>query len=651
MKTRLKRWLFTLLGKDPEAVVVCLRSRDDVLSDAIVAEIRKLEPGRRVFEAQPGESYGSLRRRFRKYRIGLMPTLMPIPAAAWLLAPTKILAYNTRLERHHLRLSIASWLFLRGVPLDRIFLRPFSRETTRPEGHRVIEGRARRPGRKSIAVLTPYFPYPLSHGGAVRMFNLLRETAREFDVILYAFTEGPVTDLEPVLEFCSRVYLVEKPRYREPRWSTIAPPEVGEYFSPAMLALWRAREADVAQVEYTYLASYGGDVLVEHDVTFDLYAQIRARRKTFSAWWDWWRWHRFETRAVRQFRSVVVMSEKDRALLCAGTVIENGVDLARFVPQPETAGRNVLFIGSFRHFPNIVAFRFLTEEILPLAPDVELTVVAGPDAWLHWTHYTGKLRPTGNILEFVADVRPLYHAANLVVVPTLESAGTNVKVLEAMAMERAVISTSSGCAGLGAAHGVEIWIADTAAEFSAAIEKLLHDPALRAGIAAAGRRLVEKRFDWWPIGLSQRALFRELTGSAVEVRPATRDDLAAIAAIQNSSPKASQWTPVNYLEHDCRVAISHACVVGFLVARATAPDEKEILNIAVEPTLRRAGVGRILMETVLAEARGITWFLEVRESNSAAINLYKTLGFLTAGRRENYYHDPQEAAIVMRLLS
>src|SRR6202795_2772698 len=192
MRDRLKRWLFTLLGKDPEAVVVCLRSSDDVLSDAMVAEIRRLEPGRRVFEALPGESYGRLRARFRKYRIGLMPTLMPIPAAAWLLAPRKILAYNTRLERHHLSLSIASWLFLRGVPLDRIFLRPFSGETTRPEGHRVIEGRTRRAGRMSIAVLTPYFPYPLSHGGAVRMFNLLRETAREFDVILYSFTQGPL---------------------------------------------------------------------------------------------------------------------------------------------------------------------------------------------------------------------------------------------------------------------------------------------------------------------------------------------------------------------------------------------------------------------------------------------------------------------------
>jgi ribosomal-protein-alanine acetyltransferase len=242
----------------------------------------------------------------------------------------------------------------------------------------------------------------------------------------------------------------------------------------------------------------------------------------------------------------------------------------------------------------------------------------------------------------------LYHVANLVVVPTLESAGTNVKVLEAMAMGRAVISTSSGCAGLGAEHGVEIWIADTAEEFAAGIEKLLRDPALRAKIAVAGRTLVEKRFDWRSIGLRQRALYRE---NAVEIREATEDDLEAIAAIQSSSPEASQWTPVSYLEHDCRVAVSHGRVVGFLVARATAKEDREILNIAVEPALRRAGIGRILMETVLVEGRGMTWFLEVRESNEAAINLYKTLGFSAAGRRESYYHEPLEAAIVMRLFS
>jgi polysaccharide biosynthesis protein PslH len=647
-----KRWLFTSLGKDPEAVIVCLRSMNDKLSDAMVAEIRVLEPGRRVFEARGDESYWTLRARFRRFRIGLMPTLMPVPPAAWLLAPTRILAYNARLERHHLRLSIASWLFLRGVPLDRIFLRPFSGDTVRPAGHRVIEGRARRAKRKSLAVLTPYFPYPLSHGGAVRMFNLLREIAREFDVILYAFSEGQGTEPGPVLEFCSRVYLVEKPRYREPRWSTIAPPEVGEYYSPAMLELWRARESDAAQVEYTYLALYGGDVLVEHDVTFDLYAQIRARRKTLGAWWDWWRWHRFETRVIRRFRSVVVMSAKDRELVGTGRVIENGVDLARFAPQPESAGRKLLFIGSFRHFPNVVAFRYLTEEILPLVAGFELTVVAGPDAWLHWTHHTGMLKPAVDfrVLEFVEDVRPLYHEANLVVVPTLESAGTNVKVLEAMAMGRAVISTSSGCAGLGGEHGVNLWIADTAQEFAAGIENLLGDAPLRLKIAENGRRLVKKRFDWRAIGLRQRALIRELAGKRVEVRAAGNDDLAAIAAIQNESPEASQWQTESYLDHDCLVAVAKGRVVGFLVTRATAADEGEILNIAVAPEFRRAGIGWILMETLLA-SNGKTWFLEVRESNYAAINFYKTLGFLPSGRRENYYHEPPEAAIVMRLFS
>lgn len=656
MRHRLKRWLFGMLGKDPEAVVVCLRSRDEALSDAMVAQIRSLEPGRRVFEASAEESYARLRTRFRKYRIGLMPVMMPVPAKAWLLAPGKILAYNTRLERHHLKLStfIASWLFLRGVPLDRIFLRPFSRETVRPSGHRVMEGRPRNPRRKVIAVLTPYFPYPLSHGGAVRMFHLLRETAREFDLIIYAFTEGHLTTPGPVMDFCSRGYLVEKPRYREPRWSSLAPPEAGEYFSPEMQALWRAREADLAQVEYTYLAAYGGDVLVEHDVTFDLYDQIRRRKKTFSAWWDWWRWRRFETRQVRKYRRVAVMSEKDRQLLGAGDVIENGVDLTRFTPAPEANGRNALFIGSFRHFPNIVAFRFLTEEILPLSPDLDLTVVAGPDAWLHWTHYTGRLRPAERprmrILEFVADVRHLYAETNLVLVPTLESAGTNVKVLEAMAMRRAVVSTRSGCAGLGAEHGVNVWIEDTAAGFAQGIARLLDDPALRDRIAGAGRLHVEQKFDWRTIGLRQRALYRAAMGHPVEIRPAARADLDAIAAIQRASPEASQWTPESYLDHDCVVAVAAGAVRGFLVARVTAPGEREILNVAVEPSARREGIGRLLLETVLFRGRG-AWFLEVRESNAAAISLYKSLGFTPSGRREGYYHDPPGAAIVMRVFS
>ena len=70
------------------------------------------------------------------------------------------------------------------------------------------------------------------------------------------------------------------------------------------------------------------------------------------------------------------------------------------------------------------------------------------------------------MLDFVRDVRPLYVECNLVIVPTTVSAGTNLKVLEAMAMERAVVSTSCGCAGLGLKHGASVSIADDADSFA-----------------------------------------------------------------------------------------------------------------------------------------------------------------------------------------
>jgi ribosomal-protein-alanine N-acetyltransferase len=136
----------------------------------------------------------------------------------------------------------------------------------------------------------------------------------------------------------------------------------------------------------------------------------------------------------------------------------------------------------------------------------------------------------------------------------------------------------------------------------------------------------------------------------MKIRAATRDDLAAIAAIQAASPEASQWDPASYLDYDCLVAIEDDHVAGFLVSRQTAPGEREILNLAVAPFERRRSVGRRLIAAELERSRG-QWFLEVRESNAAARNLYKACGFQEAGRRDSYYHDPPESGIVMKLIS
>ena len=141
-------------------------------------------------------------------------------------------------------------------------------------------------------------------------------------------------------------------------------------------------------------------------------------------------------------------------------------------------------------------------------------MVCGADPLTYWRAFTDTPEPAPDprirLLGFVADVRPLYVEANLVIVPTTVSAGTNVKVLEAMAMERAVVSTPSGCAGLGLLHGHSVWIGETPQAFAAGIATLIADPERRRQIAQAARAHAQRNFDWAAIGEKQRRLLREL---------------------------------------------------------------------------------------------------------------------------------------------
>ena len=134
------------------------------------------------------------------------------------------------------------------------------------------------------------------------------------------------------------------------------------------------------------------------------------------------------------------------------------------------------------------------------------------------------------------------------------------------------------------------------------------------------------------------------------IRAATARDLPAIAAIQAASPEAAQWDAAGYLERDCSVASVGGRIAGFLVTREVGPDEHEMLNLAVDPAERHTGIARSLLGDTLARGKG-AWFLEVRASNSAAIRLYESMGFRTAGRRPDYYYAPPEDAIVMRFHS
>lgn len=673
----MKHFLFRLLGKDPEAVVVSFCSGPRDLALRMVEEIRQLVPGREhyavsdeaipgVITVHPADLPGPLKRK----RIGLAPVLLtgepehrPLRRAAFRFAPTKLLAYNKNLERHHLKLRtlIASLLFVKGVPLDRIWLRPwwlfpFKRErSVWPSTHTVHEGRPVSSARRRIAILSPYFPYPLSHGGAVRIYNLMREASRDFDIFLFSFAEKTsAPEGTPVLQFCAKTITFPDPRYREPRWASLRPPEVNEFYSPYVARVLeeqrRVYQIPLVQVEYTQMARYKGDILVEHDVTFDLYEQIVKRGSSAGARWNLWRWVRFERAAARRFPAVVAMSDKDAAMLGGDNVhvIPNGVDLSRFSPQPESNDARILFVGSFAHFPNVVAYRWFLDEVWPLVtariPEARFTVIAGRNPHL----YCSDLTPSDPRVEFhgfISDVRPYYEQANVVVVPTRVSAGTNLKVLEAMAAERAVVSTESGCAGLGVVTGETAWIADTPDGFADAVVQLLSDFALRTRFARAGRKHVEMQFGWDRIAVSQRKLWLNLLNApGVRVRRGTQQDLPAITHIQKESHGASTWEPSTYFSFDVHVAERRGVVAGFMVSRVTAPDEAEVLNLAVAVEARRTGIGAALIEVL--DQREV--FLEVRESNVTAQALYRKLGFRVVGERNDYYDDPVETAFIMR---
>jgi glycosyltransferase involved in cell wall biosynthesis len=111
---------------------------------------------------------------------------------------------------------------------------------------------------------------------------------------------------------------------------------------------------------------------------------------------------------------------------------------------------------------------------------------------------------------FVSDVRPAYHRASLVIAPLVASAGTNIKILEAMAMGKAIVSTEAGINGLDLERGVDVIVADTAEEMARAITRLLDSPEERQALERKARAKAEQRFGWDAIAEEQKRLYLSL---------------------------------------------------------------------------------------------------------------------------------------------
>jgi polysaccharide biosynthesis protein PslH len=377
--------------------------------------------------------------------------------------------------------------------------------------------------RLRVLVVSPFLPYPLSHGGAVRIFNLCRALSDRVDFGLIAIREaGDVVDYAKLHNVFRNVWIADLDE-RESSDLRL-PGQVRRYESPSLRALvvdlcqnWKP---DLLQIEQTHLAGLRENtmdvpaILVEHDLTLGLYGQFAEHEPSSAAEQEYRRWLAFERKWLSAYEGVWAMCEEERqGALTHGSrrgdrtfTIPNGVDTFRFRPSDKPVSRpEVLFVGSFRHWPNILAFENLCTEIMPRVwerfPDAKLRVVAGPSH----ERFRQMLRPAAvpgstldhrvDVLGFVEDLRPLYARAAVVVAPLAISSGTNIKVLEAMACAKAIVSTPAGCSGLGLRDGDDAFIREDWNEFSRTVCALLCD-SLRFELGRSARGTAEQRFCW-----------------------------------------------------------------------------------------------------------------------------------------------------------
>jgi glycosyltransferase involved in cell wall biosynthesis len=373
--------------------------------------------------------------------------------------------------------------------------------------------------RPKVLIVSPFLPFPLSHGGAVRIYNICRALSGRVDFALAAIREKhDVVHYDKLHEIFEKVYAVDVDEL--PSRDLSLPKQVRHHQSSSLRALLASIAAhwnpDAVQVEYTHMAAFRDAIphvpaiLVEHDLTFSLYRQLAANGRDAEAWREYERWHNFERHWLRTFDSVWTVSDEDREIAIgegssAGSTlsIPNGVDIDRFLPLTEpTAVPEILYVGSFRHLPNVLGFEKLCREVMPRVwsrhPEALLRIVAGPrheDFWQGAKNLDRRVTVHG----FVEDLRPLYAAASVAVIPLEVSAGTNIKVLEAMACGKAVVTTPAGCAGLGVRHGYDALVHADWSEFADAVSGLLADAGTRRLLAANARRTAESRFSWTAI--------------------------------------------------------------------------------------------------------------------------------------------------------
>jgi glycosyltransferase involved in cell wall biosynthesis len=394
--------------------------------------------------------------------------------------------------------------------------------------------------------------WPATTGGRVRSIRTLRELARRHDVSVIT-THAPGDDPEGLSQQLSDCQCVTSIPYVPPkRGSASFPAAVARsWFSRYPVDLWKwqvpevqrqVRESirngrvDLCVSDFLFASvnvPMGGDVpvvLFEHNVEYMIWQRLCAlethplRRALFEI--EWRKLRAREADACRRADLTIAVSEHDRDRLQAlapgirAAAIPTGVDTRYFSPNGfHEVPMRLVFCGSMDWHPNEDAAVHFVDAMLPRiraeVPDVTFSIIGrNPSARVRALAEVPGVSVTGTL----DDVRPAIAEGAVYVVPLRAGGGTRLKIFEALAMGKAVVSTTVGAEGLELDPGRHFIAADGAAPFSEAVIALLKDPARRRALGYEGRTLVDAYYSWPTVARRFEELCEEVAAEHGYVR-------------------------------------------------------------------------------------------------------------------------------------
>ncbi|HEX7363411.1 MAG TPA: glycosyltransferase [Bryobacteraceae bacterium] len=370
-----------------------------------------------------------------------------------------------------------------------------------------------------VLFLAPYPIEPPTHGGAVLMKATLHSLAPLAEIHLIGFVEKPEQAAEqaPLAQLCGSAQFLLRDIVPAKNPSTTVPHAIREFsgseFAWAIDRTVYLRQIDLVQIDYTVLGNYAARyrhipcILFEHDIFFQsLGRRIRAGRLSYAALIEYLRMLRYELHLLKRVARVQVCSTANANDLLSyapqlrGRIDSNlrsAIEISnyRFVGGPRIP-KTMLFIGSFRHTPNVDALTWFADRVLPrvLAAEPEARlVVIGSDPPENLSHL--QERHGIELLGFVADIREALERYAVFVCPILSGSGVRVKLLEAFASGIPAVSTTLGAEGLTSSSSEICELADTPDDFAAAILRLFADTPYWGELAARARRKVLRDHD------------------------------------------------------------------------------------------------------------------------------------------------------------